>query len=61
LARRGANELRALNNRGVEKHLLIRGPTSLAIMIGAASNACGPVTVPFWDGTHYASPILVGN
>lgn len=61
LARRGADELRALNNRGKEKHLLIRGPTSLAAMIGAASNACGLVTVPFWDGTHYVWPLLVGN
>lgn len=61
LARTGAAELRALNDWGVEKHLLIRGPTSMAAMVGAASNACGPVTAPFWNGMRYVSPIVVGS
>lgn len=60
LARRAADELRASNDRGMHKHLLIRGPEAVATMIGAASNACGPVTVPFWVGARYVSPIVVG-
>jgi len=60
LARAAADELRTLNDRGVAKHLLIRGPSSLAVLIGAASNACGPVTAPFWDGARYVSPVAVG-
>lgn len=60
LARAAADELRALNDRGVAKHLLIRGPSSLAVLIGTASNACGPVTAPFWDGARYVSPVVVG-
>lgn len=61
LARATANELRVLNDRGTEKHLLIRGPVALAMMTGSASNACGPVTLPFWDGTGYASHVVVGG
>ncbi len=61
LARASANKLRELNDRGVEKHLLIRGPTSLAAMIGAASNACGPTTAPFWNGQRYTSPVVVAS
>lgn len=61
LARASANKLRELNDRGVEKHLLVRGPASLAAMIGAASNACGPTTAPFWDGQRYTSPVVVGS
>jgi hypothetical protein len=60
LARAAADELRAANDRGVEKHLLIVGPATLAVLIGAAANACGPVVVPFWDGTTYVSPVVIG-
>ena len=60
LARKAADLLRDSNARGMQKHLLIRGPEAVATMIGAASNACGPVTVPFWNGTGYVSPIVVG-
>lgn len=60
LARAGADELRAANDRGDEKHLLIIGPATLAILIGAAANACGQSVVPFWDGTTYVSPVTVG-
>ena len=60
LARRAASQLRASNARGMQKHLLIRGQEVVATMIGAASNACGPVIVPYWDGTGYVSPIVVG-
>lgn len=61
LARRTADELGKLNDRSVDKHLLIRGPVALATMIGAASNACGPVTIPFWDGARYVAPIVAGG
>jgi len=60
LARATADELRAANDRGEHKHLLIVGPATLAMLIGAAANACGAVTVPFWDGTTYVSPVTVG-
>jgi hypothetical protein len=60
LARAAADELRAANDRGDEKHLLIIGPATLAVLIGAAANACGPVVVPFWDGTTYVSPVVIG-
>ena len=60
LARAAAGELRVLNDSGVAKQLLIRGPSSLAVLIGTASNACGPVTAPFWDGARYVSPVVVG-
>jgi len=60
LARQAAGCLRDLNDEGSRKHLLIRGPAALAVMLGAAANASGPVTVPFWSGTWYGPPITVG-
>lgn len=60
IARKAADCLRDLNNNGFRKHLLIKGPVATAVMLGTASNASGPVTVPFWDGTRYVSPITVG-
>lgn len=60
VAREAADQLRAFNDRGLRRHLIIKGPVSVAMMIGAASNACGPVTVPFWDGSQYVSPLQVG-
>jgi len=61
LARAGAGQLRQLNHRGVEKHLLIRGPGALSVMCGAESNATGPVVLPFWNGTEHVSPVLVAS
>lgn len=60
LARAAAGQLRTLNDRAVGKHLLIRGPGALAVMCGAESNASGPVVLPFWDGSRYISPVVVG-
>jgi hypothetical protein len=60
IVRKAADCLRDLNNDGLHKHLLIKGPVTIAVMLGAASNASGPVTVPFWDGSRYVSPITVG-
>jgi hypothetical protein len=61
LARAVAGQLRAVNDRTVDKHLLIRGPGALVVMCGAESNATGPVALPFWDGSKYVSPIVVGG
>jgi hypothetical protein len=61
LARAAAGQLRAVNDRAVDKHLLIRGPGSLAVMCGAESNATGPVALPFWDGSKYVLPVVAGG
>ena len=61
VARKAADCLRELNNAGLRKHLLIKGPVAIAALLGAASNASGPVTMPFWDGSRYVSPITVGS
>jgi hypothetical protein len=47
---RRLNELQAA---GVPKHLLLRGPASLATAIGLAANGTGPTCVPFYDGHDY--------
>ena len=59
-ARTVASLLKQLGDRSVEKHLLLRGPESLAALVGAGANACGPTVLPFWDGAEYVSPIEVG-
>lgn len=61
LARTCGRELRRLNNRGVDKHLLMLGPAALAIFAGSSANASGPVTIPFWNGQAYVGPIVVGE
>ncbi len=55
------NQLAELNDRGVEKHLLLLGPASLAVRIGAAANGTGRTWVPFWDGgADYAGGVTIG-
>lgn len=61
MARKAAGCLEDLNCHGVNKHLLIKGPVAMAVMMGAASNASGPVMLPFWDGTKYVSHITVAS
>lgn len=61
LARTCARELRALNNRGMEKHLLILDSVALAVLVGEAANACGPIAIPFWEGSRYVQPLIVGE
>ena len=61
MARKAAGCLQDINAHGLHKHLLIKGPVSMAVMIGAASNASGPVTLPFWDGSKYVSHITVAS
>lgn len=54
-------QLAELNDRGVEKHLLLLGPASLAVRIGAAANGTGRTWVPFWDsGAGYTSGVTIG-
>lgn len=60
LARACARELRALNNRGIGKHLLMLGPEALAVFAGAAANACGSLRIPSWDGSNYVQALTVG-
>ncbi|MGH2746739.1 MAG: hypothetical protein ACRDKB_02295 [Actinomycetota bacterium] len=61
LARACGLELRRLNNRGVDKHLLMLGPAALAVFAGSSANASGPVTIPFWNGQAFVSPIVIGG
>jgi hypothetical protein len=50
-----------LNARGLSKHLLLLGPVSLAVRIGAAANGTGRTFVPFWDGADgYTSGVFIG-
>ena len=50
-----------LNAGGVDKHLLLLGPASLAVRIGAAANGTGETLVPFWDGAAgYQSGVVIG-
>jgi len=60
LGRQCARELRSLNNRGLDKHLLMLGPVALAVFAGVAANASGRTTMPFWNGTEYVTPVIVG-
>jgi hypothetical protein len=52
--------LRHLNDSGIRKHLLIRGPDGLALLLGAAMNATGPTVTPFWNGVAYVNPLVIG-
>jgi hypothetical protein len=61
LARRGADELRVLNNRGLTKRLILLGPVALAVCAGVASNAVGPIVLPFWNGQEYRDGLVVAN
>jgi hypothetical protein len=56
-----AQLLRRLNDNGKEKHLLMRGPVSLGLVIGASLNGTGRTVVPFWDGTNYVHPITLNG
>lgn len=54
-------ELGALNDEGLEKHLLMLAPASLAIWIGAKAHGTGKTWIPFWDGDKgYRSGVEIG-
>jgi hypothetical protein len=55
------DELTQLNAVGVAKQLLLSGPGSLAVRVGAAANGTGKTLLPFWDGGHgYFGGIEIG-
>jgi SMODS-associated and fused to various effectors sensor domain len=61
LAQWVVERLSELNAEGVDKHLLLLGPASLAVRIGAAANGTGKTFVPFWDGAAgYQSGVVIG-
>jgi hypothetical protein len=60
LARYVAAKLRDVGRGNEQRHLLLAGPCALAALVGAAANAAGPVTVPFWNGSSYVSTITLG-
>jgi hypothetical protein len=54
-------QLASLNSRAISKHLLLLGPVSLAVRIGASANGTGRTTIPFWDGgTDYGPSVVIG-
>ncbi|MGH2716189.1 MAG: SAVED domain-containing protein, partial [Thermoleophilaceae bacterium] len=61
LAQWVVERLAELNADGVDKHLLLLGPASLAVRIGASANGTGKTFVPFWDGAAgYRSGVVIG-
>lgn len=55
------DRLAALNAEGRTKHLLLLGPSSLAVRIGASANGTGKTTIPFWDGeADYGPAVVIG-
>lgn len=61
LARQTSSALRANNATRGETHLLVAGPAALAALVGAGANAAGPVTMPFWNGGAFVSPLRFGD
>jgi hypothetical protein len=62
LAQQAARLLAQLADQGREKHLIVRGPMSLAVLIGAAGNTIGPTRVPLWDGAGgYLPGVMIGG
>lgn len=60
LAQWAIEQLADLNARDLAKHLLLLGPVSLAVRIGAAANGTGKTFVPFWNGeAGYDNGILI--
>lgn len=50
-----------LHTIGTPKHLLLRGPASLATAIGLSANGTGPTYVPFYDGPDaYVGGLWIG-
>jgi hypothetical protein len=61
LARHIADALRDASLMGAQKHLLLAGPVSLAVLVGASANGAGAVTMPLWDGRTYGQPLVIGG
>ena len=61
LAQWTVDRLAELNTRPVPKHLVLLGPVSLAVRIGAAANGTGRTFLPVWDGNvGYRSGVIIG-
>lgn len=61
LAQWTVDRLAELNSQGKDKHLLLLGPVSLAIRIGAGANGTGRSWVPLWDGAQgYSAGVTIG-
>lgn len=61
VAQWAVDQLAALNADGLAKHLLLLGPASLAVRIGASANGTGKTTIPFWDGgAGYGPAVVIG-
>lgn len=61
LAQWTVDRLGELNAAGVRKHLVLLGPASLAVRIGAAANGTGKTFLPVWDGDlGYRAGIVIG-
>ncbi len=61
LAVHTVQRLNALHADGTPKHLLLRGPASLAAAIGLAANGTGRTFVPFYDGHDgYVGGLWIG-
>jgi TIR domain len=56
-----ARELAALNDEGLDKHMILLTPVSLAAWIGAKAHGTGKTWIPFWDGEDgYRSGVEIG-
>jgi hypothetical protein len=56
------HRLASLCGAGIPKHLLLLGPASLAVRIGASANGTGKTVIPFWDGdSGYGPAIVIGS
>jgi hypothetical protein len=61
LAAHLVKRLNALHATGTPKHLLLRGPASLAVAIGQGANSTGRTFVPFYDGHDgYVGGLWIG-
>jgi hypothetical protein len=61
LSEQCSKELGAINDEGLGKHLIILGPPSLAVWIGAKAHGTGPTQIPFWDqATGYKPGVEIG-
>lgn len=62
LAEHIVQELNSANASGTEKHLLMRGPSTLAFWIGRLSSGTGHTVLPYWDGAAgYKGFLTIGD
>ena len=54
-------EMETLSQCGHDVHLLLRGPTALAIAIGTRANTIRRVLVPYWNNQDYFGGVEIGS